>query len=138
MNMPAPLNMTARRAMVAELRRQEPDISARTIAARLGVSKDTVLRDIAESDTDQRQRAAEAEPVSPDSAPPSTADAPEDDTLVIRLDEPMRQALAVLRAQVGAPDTPGQNRAAARAAIRSVADTVLEARQITTSEGSRP
>lgn len=127
--MPAPLNMTARRAMVAELRRQEPDISARTIAARLGVSKDTVLRDIAESETDQRQRAAEAETVSPDSAPHSTADAPEGDTLVIRLDEPMRQALAVLRAQVGVPDTPGQNRAAARAAIRSMADHLLEAQQ---------
>ncbi|MEV4033423.1 helix-turn-helix domain-containing protein [Streptomyces umbrinus] len=136
--MPAPLNMTARRAMVAELRRQEPDISARKIAARLGVGKDAILRDIAEIEMEQRQRAAEAETVPPDSAPPSTADAPEGDTLVIRLDEPMRQALAVLRAQVGAPDTPGQNRAAARAAIRSVADTVLEARQIAPREGSRP
>ena len=42
--------------------------------------------------------------------------------------EPLRQALAVLRATRGAPDTQKQNEAVARAAIRAVADTVLEAR----------
>ncbi|WDO05549.1 hypothetical protein ME763_07715 [Streptomyces murinus] len=41
------------------------------------------------------------------------------------LDE-MRQALAVLRATRGAPDTAKQNEAAARAAIRAVADSALD------------
>lgn len=123
MNMPAPLTMAARRAMVEQLRRQEPDISARQIAARLGVGKDTVLRDIAETEAEQRQRAAEATPAAPSPAPQGQMAR---DTLVLHLDEPLRDALAILRAQLGAPDTERQNIAAARAAIRSVADTVQE------------
>ncbi|GGV12111.1 hypothetical protein GCM10010260_58410 [Streptomyces filipinensis] len=47
------------------------------------------------------------------------------------LDDPLRQALAALRATRGASDTEKQNQAVARAAIRAVADTVLEARQST-------
>lgn len=113
--------------MVAEIRRQEPDISARKIAARLGVGKDTILRDIDELDTQPRHN-----------EPEQTADAPDDtpacDTLVLVLDEPLRQALAVLRATAGGPDTPAQNEKAARAAIRSVADTILEQQQ----KGGRP
>ena len=130
MNMPAPLNMAARRAMVEELRRQEPDISARKIAARLGVGKDAILRDIAEIETEQRQRAAEVAAAAAPAEPP----APESDTIVIRLDEPMRQALATLRATVGAPDTPTANGRAARAAIQSMADHFAEQGQ----EGGRP
>ncbi|SHI67163.1 HTH domain-containing protein [Streptomyces sp. 3214.6] len=128
--MPAPLTIAARRAMVEELRRQEPGISARKMGARLGVGKDTILRDIDEIETEQRQRAAEAAAAVPDPEPPATPAAPERDTLVLQLDEPMRQALAVLRAQLGAPDTPRQNMAAARAAIQSVADTLLEGRSL--------
>ncbi|MEU6416048.1 hypothetical protein [Streptomyces spiralis] len=48
------------------------------------------------------------------------------DRLVLVLDEPLRQALAVLRDSRGRPDTPGENVAAARAAIRV---TVREAQQ---------
>lgn len=122
MNMPAPLTIAARRAMVEQLQRQEPGISARKIGARLGVGKDAILRDIDAIETERRQRAAEAAAV-------AAVDEPEGDSLVIRLDGPMRQALAVLRATGGAADTPKQNVAAARAAIRAMADTVIEARQ---------
>lgn len=124
--MPAPLNMAARRAMVDELRRQEPDISARKIADRLGVGKDTILRDIAEIETEQRQRAAEVAAAAAPAEPPPPPAAPENDTIVIRLDEPMRQALATLRATVGSPDTPTANVRAARAAIHAMADHFAE------------
>lgn len=133
MTMPAPLTIVARRAMVEELRRQEPDISARQIAARLGVGKDTINRDLDVIEAEQRQRAAEAATTdqAPAPAAPTTApdDAPDADRLVLVLDAPLRQALADLRATRGAPDTPKQNGAAARAAIRAMADTVIEARQ---------
>ncbi|MHC3474672.1 helix-turn-helix domain-containing protein [Streptomyces sp. 7R007] len=117
--MPAPLTIAARRAMVEELMRQEPGISARSIAARLGVGKDTIRRDLDAIEAEQRQRAVQASQPAPDTAP-------DGDRLVLVLDEPMRQALAALRDTVGAPDTPEQNIKAARAAIRSVADTVIE------------
>ncbi|MGI5142890.1 MULTISPECIES: hypothetical protein [unclassified Streptomyces] len=45
------------------------------------------------------------------------------------LDEPLRQALAVLRATRGQPDTEAANVRVARAAIRVVADTILEEQQ---------
>ncbi|MGW3152746.1 hypothetical protein [Streptomyces sp. NPDC001089] len=123
--MPAPLNMAARRAMVEQMRRQEPDISARKMAARLGVGKDAVRRDLDAIESEQRQRAMAS---APDPEPPAPADEPEGDTLVLRLDDGLRQALAVLRSQVGASDTARANGRAARAAIRAMADTVLEAR----------
>ncbi|MFJ4365090.1 HTH domain-containing protein [Streptomyces chartreusis] len=110
--MPAPLTIAARRAMVEQLMRQEPGISQRSIAARLGVGKDTIRRDIDEIEAAQRQ--------------PEPDSAPDGDRLVLILDEPLRQALAVLRAQVGSADTPEQNVYAVRAAVRSVADTILE------------
>ncbi|MGV4984539.1 HTH domain-containing protein [Streptomyces sp. NRAIS4] len=119
--MPAPLTIAARRAMVEELLRQEPGISQRTIAARLGVGKDTVRRDIDAIEAEQSQGVPEEPAAEPEPAP-------EADRLVLILDEPLRQALAVLRATRGAPDTQKQNEAVARAAIRAVADTVLEAR----------
>lgn len=117
--MSAPLTIAARRAMVEELVRQEPGISARTIAARLGVGKDTIRRDIAEIEAAQRQPAPEPRATEP-------ADAPDGERLVLILDEPLRQALAALRTTVGGADTPEQNVYAARAAILSVADTILE------------
>ncbi|MGW0578325.1 helix-turn-helix domain-containing protein [Streptomyces sp. NPDC002920] len=135
--MPAPLTIAARRAMVEQLRRQEPDISARKIAARLGVGKDAVLRDIDAIETEQRQRAAEAAAVAQGGEPPAAEATRHSDTVVLQLDEPMRRALAVLRAEVGTPDTPEHNRAAARAAIRTVADTIAEARQHA-QEGTTP
>ncbi|WP_329214854.1 helix-turn-helix domain-containing protein [Streptomyces sp. NBC_01485] len=127
--MPAPLTIAARRAMVEQLQRQEPGISARKIAARLGVGKDAILRDIDAIETEQRQRATEAAAVAQVAEPLAPVAAPQGDVVVLQLDEPMRQALAVLRAQAGAPDTPAQNMAAARAAIRAFADTILESRQ---------
>ncbi|MFJ2004784.1 helix-turn-helix domain-containing protein [Streptomyces chartreusis] len=117
--MPAPLTIAARRAMVEELMRQEPGISQRSIAARLGVGKDTIRRDIDEMEAAQRQPAPQPPATEPD-------DAPDGDRLVLILDEPLRQALAVLRASVGGADTPQQNLYAVRAAVRSVADTILE------------
>ncbi|MFD1656972.1 HTH domain-containing protein [Streptomyces caeni] len=128
--MPAPLTIAARRAMVEQLRRQEPSLSARKIADRLGVGKDTILRDLAEIATEQRQPAP-----APGAAGPNPA--PDGDRLVLVLDEPLRQALAVLRANVGTPDTPAANTRAARAAIRAMADTVLEAQQHN-QKGGRP
>lgn len=132
--MPAPLTIAARRAMVEELRRQEPDISARKIAARLGVGKDAILRDIDVIETEQRQRATA---VASTAAPTAPGPAPQGDTVVLRLDEPLRQALAVLRATRGAADTPAQNTAAARAAIRAMADTVIAVQQ-DAREAGRP
>ncbi|MFJ8791416.1 helix-turn-helix domain-containing protein [Streptomyces sp. NPDC102462] len=102
--------MTERRAKVAQLLAHDPDLSARAIATQLGVGKDTIRRDM--------------DALRANGAPPAPQD---DDVLVLRLDEPLRQALAVLRAVRRAPDTAAQNRAAARAAIRATADAVLEA-----------
>ncbi|MEU1302809.1 helix-turn-helix domain-containing protein [Streptomyces shenzhenensis] len=104
------LTRTERRAKVAQLLAHDPDLSARAIAAQLGVGKDTVRRDI--------------DAIRATSTPPAPHD---DQVLVLRLDEPLRQALAVLRAMRHAPDTEAHNRAAARAAIRATADAVLEA-----------
>ncbi|MFJ9114459.1 HTH domain-containing protein [Streptomyces sp. NPDC102394] len=120
--MPAPLTIAARRAMVEELVRQEPGISARTIAGRLGVGKDTIRRDLDALQTAQSQTAPQTPAAQPETAP-------ERATLVLILDEPLRQALAVLRGAMNAPDTEDFNVSAARAAIRSVADTILEQQQ---------
>ncbi|MGW1000760.1 helix-turn-helix domain-containing protein [Streptomyces sp. NPDC002520] len=108
MSQPTP-TMDARRAEVAQLLAHDPDLSARAIAAQLGVSKDTVRRDM--------------DAIRATSAPPAPQD---DDVLVLRLDAPLRQALAVLRAMRPVPDTPAHNVAVARAAIRAIADSVLE------------
>lgn len=116
--MPAPLTIAARRTMVEELVRQEPGISARTIAARLGVGKDTIRRDLDAIEKAQSQTTPQPDPAAPD-------DAPERATLVLVLDEPLRQALAVLRGRLGAADTPEQNVTAVRGAIRAVADSLL-------------
>lgn len=106
MNMPAPLTIAARRAMVEELMRQEPGISARNIAARLGVGKDTIRRDLDAIATAQRQAEPEPAPREPEPEPapvaPSGAedDAPDappaDDRLTVAYDDQLRAGLAML------------------------------------------
>ncbi|MFI6249018.1 helix-turn-helix domain-containing protein [Streptomyces sp. NPDC051016] len=109
--MPAPLTITARRAMVEELMRREPGISARKIADRLGVGKDTVRRDIAGIEAEQRQSApdpaaVEPEPApaapqeteagAPDEPPAQPDDAPDADRLTLACDDQLRAGLAML------------------------------------------
>jgi DeoR/GlpR family transcriptional regulator of sugar metabolism len=123
------MTVATRRALVRQLIAQDPTLSTRNIAARVGVSKDTVRGDLAAI----RQEDAQASPEPAASLPEPS---PEADRLVLVLDEPLRQALAVLRATRGAPDTQKQNEAVARAAVRAVADTVLEARTGTQERSS--
>ncbi|MGW6910272.1 DeoR family transcriptional regulator [Streptomyces sp. NPDC054940] len=122
--MPAPLTIAARRAMVEELLRQEPGISARNIAARLGVGKDTIRRDLDAIATAQRQTAPEPAPSEPEPAPdaPSGAqdDAPDappeepapaaeappaDDRLTVAYDDQLRAGLATLARAGHPPDS---------------------------------
>ncbi|MCI3240272.1 sigma factor-like helix-turn-helix DNA-binding protein [Streptomyces spinosisporus] len=84
------------------------------IASELGVSKETVRRDL--------QNAPAPEP------PPVAADAVPDNALVLPLDEPLSEALRVLRSVHNGPDTAAQNVAAVRAAVRATADAVIDAR----------
>ncbi|EST24366.1 hypothetical protein M878_30600 [Streptomyces roseochromogenus subsp. oscitans DS 12.976] len=126
------MTVAVRRTRVHQLITDDPTLSARNIAAQVGVSKDTVLRDLDAIRQAQSQTALKPTADEPETAPDAPDAAAGDATgnrLVLIIDEPLRQALAVLRAKVGAPDTPKQNEAAARAAIRALADTVLEAQQ---------
>jgi predicted ArsR family transcriptional regulator len=109
------MTVATRRALVRQLIEQDPTLSTRKIAAQIGVGKDAIRRDLEAI----RQEDAEAAP-EPAAAAPETA--PDDDRLVLVLDEPLRQALAVLRAVRARPDTPRENVAVARAAIRAMAD----------------
>ncbi|MEV6296258.1 HTH domain-containing protein [Streptomyces sp. NPDC051896] len=101
------MTVATRRALVRQLIAQDPTLSTRNIAAQVGVSKDTVRGDLAAI----RQEDAQASPEPAASLPEPS---PEADRLVLVLDEPLRQALAVLRATRGAPDTQKQNAAVAR------------------------
>jgi DNA-binding transcriptional MocR family regulator len=131
--------ITTRRTLVRQLADGDPTLSARAIAIQVGVSKDTVLRDLDATEPVSNQPAPESAIPEPEPAP---ATAPQAQTgapehfLVLVLDESLRQALAVLRAQVGAADTEKQNRSAARAAIRAVADRITE--EVQYSEGISP
>ncbi|WP_164932302.1 MULTISPECIES: HTH domain-containing protein [unclassified Streptomyces] len=130
------MTVVTRRALVRQLVDDDPTLSQRAIAAQLGVSKDTVRRDLEEMSRTQSQTAPVPAVAEPQAAPEATGQTPPvapPGYLLLRLDEPLRQALAALRATVGAADTHEQNVKAARAAIRSVADTVIEEQQ----EGSR-
>lgn len=145
---PEPLTGAQRRAEALRLSRDE-GLSLRDIGKRLGISKDAASRDIKAAKLEEAQAAQAAAETVRDSAETSqettdgadeTPAAPDDgdrDTLVLVLDEPLRQALAVLRSTRGGPDTPEQNQRAARAAIRAMADTVLDMRQHT-QEGTTP
>lgn len=115
MSQPPAMTVDVRQALVRQLIEQDPTLSARKIAGQIGVGKDTVRRDL---EAIRREAAAAA----PDPAPA----APDDDRLVLVLDEPLRQALAALRATRGQPDTPRANVAAARAAIRAMADHIAD------------
>ncbi|GHF07990.1 hypothetical protein GCM10014715_74880 [Streptomyces spiralis] len=116
------MTVATRRALVRQLIAQGPTLSTRNIAAQVGVSKDTVRGDLAAI----RQEDAQASPEPAASAPEPS---PDTDHLTLVLDEPLRQALAVLRATRGPEDTTKQNEAAARAAIRATADPVRDAQQ---------
>lgn len=119
MSQPPAMTVDVRQTLVRQLIEQDPTLSARKIAGQIGVSKDTVLRDL---EAIRQEDAAAA----PDPATAAPQEAPDDDRLVLVLDAPLRQALAVLRAQRARPDTPRENVAAARAAIRALADHLIE------------
>lgn len=122
MSQPPAMTVATRRTLVRQLIQQDPTLSTRNIAAQVGVSKDTIRADLAAIRREDAQHAPELAPAEPQPSPDS-------DRLVLVLDEPLRQALATLRASVGTPDTDKHNTAAARAAIRAMADTVLETQQ---------
>ncbi|MET7477983.1 HTH domain-containing protein [Streptomyces sp. NPDC005648] len=90
--MPAPLTIAARRAMVEELLRQEPGISARNIAARLGVGKDTIRRDLDAIRPAQSQPAPEPAAPEPSNAPHAPLAEPEGAPLD-PLSQPVRDLL---------------------------------------------
>ncbi|WND33981.1 HTH domain-containing protein [Streptomyces sp. BB1-1-1] len=119
MSQPPAMTVDVRQSLVRQLIEQDPTLSARKIAGQIGVGKDTVRRDL---EAIRREDAAAA----PQPAPSEPEPAPDDDRLVLVLDEPLRQALAVLRASRARPDTHRENVAAARAAIRAMADTITE------------
>jgi hypothetical protein len=124
------MTVATRQALVRQLIEQDPTLSTRAIAGQIGVSKDTVRRDLEAIRQQQSQPAPEQTATEPEPAPDT-------DRLVLVLDDPLRQALAVLRATRGRPDTAKENVKAARAAIRVMADTVLEAQQ-NSQEGWAP
>ncbi|MFJ8348959.1 hypothetical protein ACIQ9J_21885 [Streptomyces sp. NPDC094153] len=163
-NKPPTREFDVARRQAEALRLSRQKLSLREIGQRLGVGKDTARRDIQAALSDEAKAAEEtardAEETARDAGetPQETArdeaetsqettgdtgktpSPPDDggrDTLVLVLDEPLRQALAVLRATRGAPDTPKQNVAVVRAAIRVTADTVREAHQYH-QEGTTP
>ncbi|MFJ9536618.1 hypothetical protein ACIRPX_05105 [Streptomyces sp. NPDC101225] len=94
------MSVGIRRILVRHL--ADRDMPPAKIASELGISRETVRRDLHSS---RHTRA-----------------------LVLDLDEALSGALAVLRSVHGVPDTLGQNVAAARAAIRATADAVTDAR----------
>ncbi|REE62149.1 Homeodomain-like domain-containing protein [Streptomyces sp. 3212.3] len=107
------LSRATRQIVVAHL--ASCGMSQTDIATELGISRDTVRRDINEA------------PPAP--AADAASDAQAVDTLVLPLDTPLREALAVLRSVQGGADTEAQNRAVVRAAVRATADTITEARR---------
>ncbi|WP_435252067.1 helix-turn-helix domain-containing protein [Streptomyces tendae] len=66
-----------RRAKVAQLRKDEPDLSHRDMAQRLGISKDTVRRDLEALDADVAQTAPPADETQTPDAPPVAHTAPQ-------------------------------------------------------------
>lgn len=106
----AAMSREVRRIIVAHL--TERGMDPAKIAAELGVSRETVRRDL-----------HNPPPSAPAAAGSDVADA---EALVLRLDEPLRESLAVLRAVCNGADTVAQHVAAARAAIHATADTIRE------------
>ena len=66
-----------RRSRVAQLRQAEPDLSHRDMAQRLGISKDTVRRDLEALDAEAAQPAPPAEQVAAPDAEPVAHTAPQ-------------------------------------------------------------
>ncbi|MCC9154883.1 hypothetical protein LZP81_30915 [Streptomyces parvulus] len=119
MSQPPAMTADVRRTLVRQLIEKDPTLSSRKIGVQLGVGKDAILRDLEAI----RQEDAAAK------TPPAVAEpqpAPDDGRLVLVLDEPLRQALAVLRATRARPDNPRENVAAARGAILALADHFTE------------
>ena len=102
----AAMSREVRRIVVAHLTERRMDPAQ--IAAELGVSRETVRRDL-----------LNPPPPAPATAGPDVEGA---EVLVLRLDEPLRESLAVLRETCNGPDTVAQRVAAARAAIHATAD----------------
>ncbi|MEU3982531.1 helix-turn-helix domain-containing protein [Streptomyces sp. NPDC026672] len=109
------MSRATRRIVVAHL--TDRGMPPGEIASELGVSVDTVRRDV-------REGAPPAPSIGPEPAAPVAANP---DALVLPLDPPLREALAVLRSVRNGPDTEQQNRAVVRAAVRATADAVREA-----------
>ncbi|WP_338907060.1 helix-turn-helix domain-containing protein [Streptomyces nigra] len=106
----AAMSREVRRIVVAHLASLNMDPAQ--IAAELGVSRETVRRDL-----------LNPPPPAPAPAGPDVAAAEADaSTLVLLLDEPLHTSLTVLRQTCNGPDTEAQNVASARAAIHAMAD----------------
>ncbi|MGI5406624.1 helix-turn-helix domain-containing protein [Streptomyces chartreusis] len=108
------MTRATRQIVVAHL--AERGMDPATIASELGVSCETVCRDL-------------TNPPSPLPAAESTEVAPvvaDAEVLVLRLDEALRASLALLRGVCNGPDNEVQNVAAARAAIHATADHFRE------------
>ncbi|MEU3102941.1 DeoR family transcriptional regulator [Streptomyces griseoflavus] len=113
--------LAARRARVATMR---GTMSNRAMAERLGVGESTVRRDLAALD---RERAVAEQTAAPAPAAAPRHDAPPRRLLELEVDDALADALRTLVAAVpGARHDLANYRAAARAAIRSVADSIRE------------
>ncbi|MGA5084079.1 DeoR family transcriptional regulator [Streptomyces pseudogriseolus] len=134
-------DIAARRARVAAMRGTR---SNRAIAEALGVGEATVRRDLAALDAER----AAARVTTRQAPAPARVDAPRHDAparrlLTLEVDDALADALRVLTdATPGARHTLAGYCAAARAAIRTVADTVQEHqrhdRAATASAARRP
>ncbi|MEV7413073.1 hypothetical protein AB0O04_35165 [Streptomyces althioticus] len=114
--------LAARRAAVAAMR--DRNMTNQAIAAELGVGETTVRRDLAAIDA---ERAATTPPPAPEPAATPRHDAPPRRRLELEVDDTLAEALRILVAAVpGARHDAANYRAAARAAIRSVADSIRE------------
>lgn len=105
---------TLRRRRVAELRAAEPELSLRQMADRLGISRDTVRRDLEEID---REAAGSAPPATPADAPVR----PVDDSAP-QASEGASPASATPAAEDAPPAEPGSATAPGRSAEPAPAD----------------
>lgn len=108
------MSRATRQIVVAHLTERGMDPTA--IAAELGVSRETVRRDLLNPPP----------PLSPTGGTVEAPDVAGPEVLTLRLDEPLHTSLAVLRTVCNGADNEAQNVAAARAAIHAMADTIRE------------
>lgn len=83
-----------RRARVAKLRQEAPDLSHRDMAQRLGISKDTVRRDLEALDAEVAQTAPPADETQAPDAPPVAHTAPQVSEDAAPLAEPSSTVVA--------------------------------------------